>query len=257
MLDLDELIDGMLVALDRSLPSEFISINDIGPDPDGIIAVVRPPQSEEMFRLFGQYAHENPLLARYLKTQDGRAYRFSDVISRQELVSLELYRQVYKPMGVEHQIAVILPSAPERVIAIAISRTHVDFSDAERDLLNAARPFLIQAWRNAIEHTALREELAARPTLAAGDLATRIVALVELGVSKRQAAVLAEIARGRSNRDAAASLGISERTVQKHLENAYRVLGVKDRSAAADLVWSLPPPTKDLPSRPRRGLAGR
>jgi len=37
-----------------------------------------------------------------------------------------------------------------------------DYSDAERDLINQARPFLIQAWRNAIEHTALRDAVAAR-----------------------------------------------------------------------------------------------
>jgi hypothetical protein len=40
-----------------------------------------------------------------------------------------------------------------------LSRKAVDFSDAERDLLNDARPFLIQGSRNALEHTRLKSDL--------------------------------------------------------------------------------------------------
>jgi hypothetical protein len=100
--------------------------------------------------LYARHALENPLVERYLRTQDGRSYRFSDVASADELHATELYREFYAPIGLEHQIAFTLPHTPQRVLGVALSRAHDDFSDAERDVLDAARPFLIQCYRNAI-----------------------------------------------------------------------------------------------------------
>lgn len=201
--------------------------------------MVSPSQPEHLHQAWGEWAFQNPLMARYVRTRDGRPYRFSDVISASEFHRLALHRHVYRPMGVEHQIAFILPATPGRVLAIALSRGERDYSDAERGLIDHARPFLIQAWRNAHEHTALRAELEGRPPAggAASDVPTG--ALIRRGLTDRQAEVLALVARGRSNRDAAAILGISDRTVQKHLEHCYRALGVSGRSAAAELFWTL------------------
>jgi DNA-binding CsgD family transcriptional regulator len=262
MLDLDELIEGLLAAFERSVPSDYVSINDIGPDTERVISVIAPPQPEELYRAYGEYAFQNPLVCRYMETLDGRPYRFSDVISVEEYHRLDLYEHVYGPMGVEHQMAFTLPATPGRIVAIALSRRERDFSDAERDLVETARPFLIQAWRNAIEHTALRDELAARPLGGGGaGGGDEVAELCRRGLTLRQAQVLALVARGRSNRDAGAILGISERTVQKHLEHCYRELGVADRSAAAALVWQIaaeggpPPPVPEEPRR--RGLDGR
>lgn len=60
----------------------------------------------------------------------------------------------------------------------------------------------------------------------------RLAALRGLGLSGRQAEVLSLVARGRSNDAVAGILGVSPRTVQKHLENIYDRLGVRSRAAA-------------------------
>lgn len=239
MLELEELIDGMLVAIGRNIPSDYVSLNDIGPDAKRVIAVMNPDAPEHLYRAYGEYAFQNPLMLRYMETLDGRPYRFSDVITTAELHRLDLYREVYAPMNVEHQMAFTLPATPGRVIAIALSRADPDYTDEERLVVERARPFLIQAWRNAIDHTALRDELAARPL---GPTAGDDAAIGELrarGLTGRQAQVLSLVARGRSNRDCGVILGISERTVQKHLEHCFRVLDVPSRSAAAEMVWRL------------------
>jgi DNA-binding CsgD family transcriptional regulator len=57
-------------------------------------------------------------------------------------------------------------------------------------------------------------------------------ALASLGLSRRQADVLALVARGQTNAEVAAALAVSPRTVQKHLEHIYARLGVRTRSAA-------------------------
>ena len=53
------------------------------------------------------------------------------------------------------------------------------------------------------------------------------------GLSTREAEVLEWIARGKSNRDIATILGLSPRTVTKHVEQIFLKLGVENRTAAA------------------------
>lgn len=53
------------------------------------------------------------------------------------------------------------------------------------------------------------------------------------GLTAREAEVLLWIARGKSNRDIGEILGLSARTVNKHLEQIYVKLGVENRASAA------------------------
>ncbi|KKB12839.1 LuxR family transcriptional regulator [Devosia geojensis] len=53
------------------------------------------------------------------------------------------------------------------------------------------------------------------------------------GLTQRESEVLAWIARGKSNRDIGEILGLSPRTVNKHLEQVYAKLGVENRASAA------------------------
>lgn len=54
-----------------------------------------------------------------------------------------------------------------------------------------------------------------------------------LGLTAREAEVLVWIAHGKSNRDISDILGISPRTVNKHLEQIFVKLGVENRASAA------------------------
>lgn len=53
------------------------------------------------------------------------------------------------------------------------------------------------------------------------------------GLTGREAEVLACLAAGRSNKQIAATLVISDRTVQRHLSNIFTKLGLSSRTAAA------------------------
>ncbi|KKB80016.1 LuxR family transcriptional regulator [Devosia soli] len=53
------------------------------------------------------------------------------------------------------------------------------------------------------------------------------------GLTRRESEVLLWIARGKSNRDIGEILGLSPRTVNKHLEQVYAKLGVENRASAA------------------------
>ena len=64
-------------------------------------------------------------------------------------------------------------------------------------------------------------------------------ALRRLGLSKREAEVLALVAEGRSNAEIARLLSISAGTVKRHLEHVYEKLGVHTRTAAAGAAWAM------------------
>jgi DNA-binding NarL/FixJ family response regulator len=80
------------------------------------------------------------------------------------------------------------------------------------------------------------EELGARPDIAAAD-----VILDELAdgdhsapntLTDREVEVLGLVATGRTNRAVADTLGISEKTVARHVANIFGKLGVSTRAAA-------------------------
>ncbi|HTT95236.1 MAG TPA: helix-turn-helix transcriptional regulator [Solirubrobacterales bacterium] len=236
LLDLEEFRLGVFDALRRAIPCDWISINEVPPVPgDDHWEIAEPELPAEAHETFGRYMHQNPLLLYMLESRNGTARRLSEMISTADYHALDLYRLLYGPLGLEHQIAFTLPQEPPRMLGIALSRRGAagDFDDADRDLLNQARPYLIQSYRNAIAFQGLRASLGTEALLAA---------LRTAGLTPREAEVMALLARGSSNADLAAELGISGRTAEKHVSNAFAKLGAKSRSEAAARIWGLVSP---------------
>ena len=230
LLELRELSAQLLRTLREAVPADWCAINEVPADPPNAVSITDPPVAPEVHAAFARLGLENPLVQNYLATGDGRATRFSDLITRRELHQLDLYRELYAPLGIEYQIAFTLPSrSAQRLLGISLSRSRRDFTAAERALLNLARPYLIQAYRNALAYTRLEQG-------AGGRIVTRD--LRGLGLTQRQAEVLRLVAMGHSDQGTAAALGIGVRTAQKHLELCYRTLKVANRSEAAQVAWT-------------------
>jgi DNA-binding CsgD family transcriptional regulator len=71
-----------------------------------------------------------------------------------------------------------------------------------------------------------------------GNAGLSIVALQGLSLTRREAEAVRWIALGRRGTGVAEAMGISPRTVEKHLENAYAKLGVTSASEAAATAWT-------------------
>jgi DNA-binding NarL/FixJ family response regulator len=78
------------------------------------------------------------------------------------------------------------------------------------------------------------KELGARPDLGA---VTSLIAADASGaphrLTPREIEILGLVATGRSNREIAATLVLSEHTVARHLQNIFAKLGVSSRTAAS------------------------
>jgi DNA-binding CsgD family transcriptional regulator len=73
--------------------------------------------------------------------------------------------------------------------------------------------------------------------------ATDAASLESLGLTRREAEVLAWVAQGKTNAEIAAILGTRPRTVHKHLDHILAKLGVENRTAATAraLAWAATP----------------
>ena len=116
--------------------------------------------------------------------------------------------------------------------------------DSDRDIMAAldagATGYLLK--------DAPRDELFAAIRAAAGGesvlspaVATRVVSRMRSSgageLSSRERDVLGLVARGRSNREIARALFVSEATVKTHLGHVYDKLGVNDRAAAVAVAY--------------------
>lgn len=70
------------------------------------------------------------------------------------------------------------------------------------------------------------------------------------GLTAREREVLDWVAKGKTNRDIAEILGMSPRTVNKHLEHVFQKLGVETRTAAASFA------IRTAPARTGSGTSG-
>jgi DNA-binding NarL/FixJ family response regulator len=98
---------------------------------------------------------------------------------------------------------------------------------ARTDLLSA---IAARFDRERLSEESLRERIAStgfRP-----DFSSHAPLVQSLGLTEREAEVMLWVAQGKSNVDVATILGMSDKTVKKHLGNIFEKLGVESRTAA-------------------------
>lgn len=171
------------------------------------------PGSEQMFR---QHLPEHPVLARHLVTGDGRALRISDFLSDRQFRSLGLYCDFYRAAEVNYQLAITASAPGGGLIGVALNRYRHDFRDTDVGLLDLLRVHIEQAAAMLVPPPAVPVP----PDF------------TSVPLTPRQVRVLQLVADGQSDRGIARSLGISTRTVQAHLQHAYRALDVTSRTEA-------------------------
>jgi DNA-binding CsgD family transcriptional regulator len=228
--ELAEFRTGVLDLARELVPCESASYNELKPGIGGVgtVVVSEPDEwlTEQSVELFGRLAGENPLVAHYSRTGDGQPLRFSDFISRRRLHALTLYDELYRPLDVEHQIAFVLPSPPGEIVGIALNRHRHDFTHEEAAMLELLRRPLRACYQRLVEREQLIDVLSATR-----DEQTETQALA-MGLSERQTEIMRAVVGGASNAQVGVSLGISRRTVEKHLQNIYTQLEVTSRTQA-------------------------
>jgi DNA-binding CsgD family transcriptional regulator len=141
--------------------------------------------------------------------------RNSDFYSARQWHSTGMYTDYLRPAGVENELMLCLPGAPQRTVRLVFFRSPgPDFTERDRALLALLRPHLQEAYAEA--------EMRRRGVPA---------------LTPRHREILRLVAAGHTNAQISRRLGVTEGTVRKHLENIYSRLQVSSRAAAISRVF--------------------
>ncbi|GIJ51745.1 hypothetical protein Val02_86310 [Virgisporangium aliadipatigenens] len=213
----------MLAAARRMFDCDTVSYNEHRLDDMTELACYAEPIYVERSPARGHYlrllAQHPPIAACAAgRAASGETFAVSDLLPRREFRELAIYRDYFRPRGVEDQLVAVVRVRHGRTVLVVFSRSRVGFSDRDRALAGMLLPHVQHAVR-------LRQRLAAlRPTRALGDDAWA-------GLTDRERDVVTCLSSGATDQRIARTLLISPRTVGKHLENIYRKTGLTGRVA--------------------------
>lgn len=173
-------------------------------------------QGEMLYML--KNAEKHPLVEPFRRGDPG-AVCVSQVVSVRQWWNTEFYHESgYQRLRLKHELAALVPNVrPTGMASVSVLRDR-DFSERDREMINHLRPHLSLAWRRAIAR-----ESAVSPA--------RIRKAFPM-LSEREADVLFWITEGKQNREIAEILERSLNTVQEHVENIVRKLGLENRHEA-------------------------
>ena len=175
--------------------------------------------TEDEMRYMLENAGKHPLASAFLQGDPG-AISISQFVSSRQWQNSKFYRESgYQRLGLKHELAALVPDVTHTSIAAVSVLRSRDFSERDREILNHLRSHLGRAWKRT---------LVAKPIPSP----VRIRQIFPV-LSDREAEVLFWITEGKQNREIADILQRSLTTVQEHVENIIRKLGMENRHATA------------------------
>jgi len=168
---------------------------------------------------FHRFAIGHPLTRGHRRPGGSAPLRLSDVASPREI------RRSRSELGMPHVLTIPLTVTPRHLCAVALMRSGPDFPDRDLQLAGQIQPVLGGIY-------ALRNRMGPHQPSPPGPPPWPCDADAGVPVTSRELAVLDLMADGLIAAAIARQLGISPRTVSKHIENIYRKLGTHDRTSA-------------------------
>ena len=169
--------------------------------------------SRRELEVFDRHFFDHPLVREHGRNPAAVTRRIQDLLPDSAFQRTSLYNDYYRAIRIDHVMAVPIHVDRHVLVSFVVNRSKRGFSDRDRERVELIRPHLGHLYRlSARNHNAL-PELAAPLTV-------------------REREVLDWLGAGKTDKDIAAILTISPRTVQKHLQRIYEKLGVETRTAA-------------------------
>ncbi|AWS43623.1 hypothetical protein DKM19_21880 [Streptosporangium sp. 'caverna'] len=175
---------------------------------------------------------DDPYIGHLLATGDPLPYRTSDFMTFDRFRQTPIYREVFAQYGMRHLLMMTPRITDEDMVIIGLTRRLHDFSDRETRALHPIRDLIATALDYQAQISAIQAKISASLPAAS---------LRRLTLTERENQVLALIATGHTNDQAARQLGISSRTIRKHLEGVFGKANVHSRAAAV-AWWIRQPP---------------
>lgn len=186
-----------------------------------------PPGLANAFEAFGGLMHKYAPTRFDPATNAGRPFSLRDFYSKPALHDLDIFQEVYRPMGYEDHCFVHVRTDPGTTVFVGFFRDNGMFSKAEKDMLEILQPHLSNARRLAYAAT-LAKDAPLSPDLYA-----------RAGFTPRESDVIHWLTQGKSNDEIATILRIRSDSVSRNLQTIYDKMGVEHRVAATLHALSL------------------
>jgi DNA-binding CsgD family transcriptional regulator len=176
--------------------------------------------SPRQIEVFDHYFYEHPLVREHGRNSRAVTRCIDDLMPRCEFEQTPLFNDYYRAIRIDHAMAVPIHVDRNLLVSFVFNRRERGFSDRDCACLEVIRPHLGHLYRL---------------TRALEDARKAVVPDCkdcDLPVTAREREVLHWLAGGKTDRDIGEILGISPRTVHKHLQRIYEKLGVETRTAA-------------------------
>jgi DNA-binding CsgD family transcriptional regulator len=176
---------------------------------------VNPCPIERVSQTLGQ----NPSVQYCMRDGREKVIMISDFVSQRTFERTDFYQDVFKPWGVRYQLAACLRTE-SHLCGFTLHRDQ-PLDEELRGVIQVLYPHIVRAFEAAHR----RGEPGAR-------LLGQQYRLKELGLTPRECDVLVWIAEGKRDAEIGRILGISSRTVSKHVESLLQKLEAETRTAA-------------------------
>jgi DNA-binding CsgD family transcriptional regulator len=219
-----------LVALSKVVPADLItlSVSDFDTSHRSVVSNPGSAIGRREIEVFDHFFHVHPLVRVHGRNPRAGTYRISDLLQKDDFRRTPLYNEYYRPIRIDHVMAVPVHIDMRFVVGFVLNRSgRRGFSERDRKMMDLLCPSMTTFYRLC---AALDDARTTRAQLRNSNLQS--TPFMELALTGREREVLDCLAAGKTNRDIAAILGTSTRTVEKHLERIYQKLGVETRTAA-------------------------
>lgn len=208
-------------ALSRLVPGELTTLSrcDLQSAKRSVVGTAPGCVGVDERAAFDRHFHEHPLVQYHAVERGAFAHWISDSLSQARSRETALYNDYYRRVGLSHALALPVRMDGQELVSFVLNRQGQDFSDGELALLDTMRRPLARLFE--------RVDATQRPAPALDN-----EVLARLGLTRRESEVLQWVAAGKTDKDVAALLECSPRTVHKHLQRTYAKLGVETRTAA-------------------------
>jgi DNA-binding CsgD family transcriptional regulator len=139
----------LVALLARVVPCEISTYNEVDKNELRSVHNYHSPDAAKYFPQFVAFRHQYPLTTYFGETGDNSAIKVTDFLSRGQFENTALFNEFYRVFDIRYQMGFYLPRFCEFLIGMILMRSHRDFSERDRRVLNLLSPHFAQAWQNA------------------------------------------------------------------------------------------------------------
>ncbi len=219
----------LFVVLKEAMPCVHFTVDSYTIEPFVFTEMLTDTVPEENFEISKSFMHQHPGHA-----TDGPPPMVGTLLTAGDTPTFkktELCNDIFRPIDIKDQVWMSALNQ-NNLIGTVYSRDTV-YTEHDKLLLSFIQPHISIAWKNWTKTRELEQRLKLLEGKNIISEQTASIRQIMDNLTQRQRQVAELISAGKNNQEIGMELGISPRTVGKHLENVFETIHVQSRTELA------------------------